>query len=106
MRRLVRVRMRAGRVAGAVTAEVDEAVATAGLALGRVEAVVASDEALGAHLVVAKQKASGAPAAFADDAVASCVYYAAPGKVVGDYAVDDFVLCFIIDGVRIALLLP
>ncbi|HNO78582.1 MAG TPA: hypothetical protein PKN33_11030 [Phycisphaerae bacterium] len=99
------VDMRAGQAVGALTADVDEPVAGSGLVLGRVEAVVASDEALGAHLVVAKLKASGTPATFVDDTVASRVYYPAPGKVVGDYAVDDFVLCCLIDGVRIALLL-
>ena len=50
------VDMRAGQAVGALTADVDEPVAGSGLALGRVEAVVASDEALGAHLVVAKLK--------------------------------------------------
>ncbi|GJM25991.1 MAG: hypothetical protein DHS20C16_24060 [Phycisphaerae bacterium] len=80
-----------------------EFVTSLGLAMGRVESVVASDPELGAHLVVAKQRVVGVPPSFDDDAVASQIYYPAPSRVVGDYLVDESVLCCQMDGSRIAL---
>ncbi len=80
-----------------------EPASSSALAVGRIESVVSSDAELGAHLVVTRQKASGVPVGFGDDSVASQVYYPGPGSVVGDYAIDEYVLCCVVDGARIAL---
>ncbi len=85
------------------SADAIESVQSTATMIGRVESVVSSDAALGAHLVIAKQKASGVPVAFDDDAVSNQVYYPAAGKVVGDYSLDDYVVCCLVDGMRIAL---
>jgi hypothetical protein len=76
---------------------------SSGLAVGRVDSVVASDPEFGPHLIVAKQRVTGVPPSFADDTIASQTYYPAPGKVVDDYFADEFVLCCLMDGARIAL---
>ncbi len=60
--------------------------------VGKVTAVVTSDATYGAHLVCQPQVFDGVPPVAVDAAKPTAVAYPTPNRVVGDYAVGDFVL--------------
>jgi hypothetical protein len=59
--------------------------------VAKVTSVVASDAELGPHLVVAAQHFSGKPPMASPASRGPQVAYPSPGRVVGDYGVDEFV---------------
>jgi len=71
-------------------------------AVGRVEAFVTTDEDLGPHLKVALQQFSGSPPLPIDASGATQIYYPAPGRTAGDFAIDEYVKLFAASGVRFA----
>ncbi len=84
----------------AVTVAEDQPVAAT---LGKVNAVVASDPELGAHLVVAAQHFSGKPPVATAAARVAQVAYPTPNRVVGDYAVGEFVELVTVRGALMAV---
>jgi len=63
----------------------------AALQWGRVTQVVSSDEDHGPHLMIQGYVYTGSPPALTQSVAAPMRCYPAPGKTVGDYAVDDYV---------------
>lgn len=94
--------MRAGQEA-TVDSLIAEPLPSAMLGLARLVSVSFSDPDIGPHLVVARLKCSVTPHSFADDSTPNQVAYPAPGRSVGDYTADEFVLCCRVDGVCVAL---
>ncbi|MCB9849125.1 MAG: hypothetical protein H6817_00300 [Phycisphaerales bacterium] len=74
-------------VVGGATQE----TAAVGVWIGRVSAVVTSDEALGAHVVVVRQRLAGTPPVAGDADAVGAVAYPFPGVAVTVFAVDDYV---------------
>ncbi len=58
---------------------------------GRITQVVTSDETYGPHLMAQGYVFAGTPPSPASASAAPLRCYPAPGKAVGDYAVDDYV---------------
>lgn len=86
----------------AAIASEDSAAVRARASIGRVDEVVTSDAKLGAHLKVRLQRFSGSPPVADNAAFSPQVFYPAPGRDVGDYAMGEFVLLHHLGGVRFA----
>jgi len=71
-------------------------------AWGRVSEVVTSDANYGPHLTVQPQAFSGVPRTALDASVAAVRCYPAPNRVVGDYAVNEYVKIISARGALIA----
>ena len=71
-------------------------------AWGRVSEVVTSDANYGPHLAVQPQAFSGLPRVASDAPVAAVRCYPVPDRVVGDYAVDEYVKIISARGALIA----
>ena len=71
--------------------------------IGKVTEVVTSDPEYGAHLVATVQEFSGTPPSPSDAAMAPLRVYPSPNRVVGDYAVDEYVVVAWVRGAVLAV---
>lgn len=70
--------------------------------VGKVTSVVASDPTYGAHVVVSAQQFTGAPPSAGAASRPTMRAYPTPNRVVGDYAVNEFVWLATVRGAVLA----
>jgi hypothetical protein len=75
---------------------------TAVSVFGRVSQVVSSDPDYGPHLLIKRQQWTGTPPVVSDSSVPDVRCYPTPNNMVGDYAVDEYVMILIANGAMVA----